>query len=1162
MTRSRFHLLNTFQRGLSGVWVYGLLWWCLALGTGWAQNQFPIIQKTAWPDNLVLTDESVCFAQDSLGFVYVGTGYGVVRFGGRQPQLLTTPSTVRCILAGSPLEPLTVALDREVGVLEPTLDGSLRYRRVAAVSGGEEVRDGLRAADGQVLVLTDRKLYTLAENKLQAVAQLPEGQTGNRIVQAGAKRIVLTDEGGAWAVEGTACVAVPGVSLAAGLLFAAPAPEGKYLLGLANGDLVTLDGQQATVSFENLRNKQFFQAAVHRSFAAFATSNQGVLLTGADGKVKSVLNPAHGTPESEVLGVFIDRNGLLFIAHPGYLSWLEPMLPLNRYEDPALGTVNDVAVFKGKPYLATDAGLFCLTEIRATGLLDENKVLGVLATAETRQRAALNQVTTEKQKIQQEAARAKEQATAQARERLQEASEVDAPKKGFLKSKKKKEAEKAAAEAEARARVEAVSAEEKARLAALEARNQAAIRQQEAVRQEALRQAAQIEALKRSLAESRRMQQQNTRSDFQRLMGAPQGKFNDLIIHDGRLLAAGQTGLYEVEDLQATSLGGIATRQLYADAKNTLWALPMGKGIGTYDETAAGFSFVRRPGVTAQVTTVVEDEKNNLWLGTDQGLLQLTADSALQVSLAGASTLPTRVFRLGNRLVASTAQQTYRQAEDGSFTPAPSLHRLLAPEHRPRTFVQAGQSWVLSANRLYRLEASSGDLAVVDSILALGAQDRVRAVFVEGTTLWAASASRLLELHLNDVPADVHRRKLTLRLDELRVNGQLTEILPTGLDLPSAAQYALSLKFSAACFEQVEGLKYEYRLGTEAAWQPLPSGNLNLTLPYGSYELAIRCIDGFGNSSAPVVYPIEIATPLWARVWFWVLVVLALIGGVTAFFWQRQKALERRKKELEDEVARQTVEIRAQRDEIKREKDISEGLLLNILPKPVADELKQDGKALARHYDAVSVLFTDFKGFTMAAEKMSPVELTRELDYCFATFDSIVDKYGLEKIKTIGDAYMCASGIPVEAESHALRVVMAGLEFQAFMQAERRQREAQNRISWDLRLGIHSGPLVAGVIGKKKFAYDIWGDTVNTASRMESSGEVGHVNISGDTYRLIEPYFECTHRGQVPAKNKGHIDMYFVDRLKPEYAADAQGQVPNARFMALLSLPSPAPVTA
>ena len=213
---------------------------------------------------------------------------------------------------------------------------------------------------------------------------------------------------------------------------------------------------------------------------------------------------------------------------------------------------------------------------------------------------------------------------------------------------------------------------------------------------------------------------------------------------------------------------------------------------------------------------------------------------------------------------------------------------------------------------------------------------------------------------------------------------------------------------------------------------------------------------------------------------------------------------------------------------IEKEKGVSDDLLHNILPREIAKEIKERGATAAKHFDAVTVLFTDFKGFTQIAEKLSPSELVAEIHTCFSEFDAIVTRHGLEKIKTIGDAYMCAGGIPVPNQSHARDAVSAALEIRDFMLRYQRSRAASGHDGFEIRIGIHTGPVIAGVVGKKKFAYDIWGDTVNTASRIESSGEAGCVNISAATYQRVRDDFHCVHRGQIAAKGKGLMDMYFV----------------------------------
>jgi class 3 adenylate cyclase len=242
---------------------------------------------------------------------------------------------------------------------------------------------------------------------------------------------------------------------------------------------------------------------------------------------------------------------------------------------------------------------------------------------------------------------------------------------------------------------------------------------------------------------------------------------------------------------------------------------------------------------------------------------------------------------------------------------------------------------------------------------------------------------------------------------------------------------------------------------------------------------------------------------------------LVLIGLFAIGLYRRNNFIRKTKKIIEDE------------------KERSDQLLLNILPEETALELKEKGKVKAKKYESVTVLFTDFKGFTSYSENLSPEALVETVDFYFSRFDAITAKYGLEKIKTIGDAYMCVGGLHETEENHAGRMVSAALEIVSFVE-ETRNDAAASELTFDIRIGINSGPVVAGVVGTQKFAYDIWGDTVNVAARMESMSEPGQINISEQTYDLIKEEFNCTPRGEIAIKNRGKMNMYFVKGKKAQ----------------------------
>jgi class 3 adenylate cyclase len=308
---------------------------------------------------------------------------------------------------------------------------------------------------------------------------------------------------------------------------------------------------------------------------------------------------------------------------------------------------------------------------------------------------------------------------------------------------------------------------------------------------------------------------------------------------------------------------------------------------------------------------------------------------------------------------------------------------------------------------------------------------------------------------------------------------------------------------------------------------PLRSSTTDASGPITAYFEGVRLVpkweeDQIFASSLAVAVMVCLASLLCGAVLYPVVVHLSLENErKTRELLDSQEALieglQRSEHELEGKVAQRTVELRQEQVRTKE-------LLHNILPVEIAEELSATGSARPARHESATILFTDFSGFTQAVSAMPADRMVGELNEIFAAFDAITDACGVEKIKTIGDAYMAAAGLPKACPDHAQRCVRAALRMVEYL--EDRNRTAA--FKWSLRLGIHSGPVVAGVVGKRKYAYDIWGDTVNIASRMESSGEVGRVNVSAYTYDLIRQDFDCEYRGKVDARGKGEIDMYFV----------------------------------
>jgi adenylate cyclase len=314
----------------------------------------------------------------------------------------------------------------------------------------------------------------------------------------------------------------------------------------------------------------------------------------------------------------------------------------------------------------------------------------------------------------------------------------------------------------------------------------------------------------------------------------------------------------------------------------------------------------------------------------------------------------------------------------------------------------------------------------------------------------------------------------------------------------------------------------------------LPSGNFMFHAEFMGDDGLVRDVSGVQVNILPVWY---LSLPA---------IMIYLVLGILIIWslWLQVRLRFARTQFMLEHI------INERTEDLILEKGKTESLLANMLPKNTASELMAKGKATKIKYNFVTVLFSDIQGFTQIAEVMNPEVLIDELDKFFFYFDSVVEKYGIEKIKTIGDAYMCAGGIPEKNRTNPVEVILAALEMQAYMKRLKISARLEGIKYWDIRIGIHTGTVVAGVVGHKKLTYDIWGDTVNTASRMESSGEPGRINISGTTYEFVREFFECEYRGKMPVKYKGELEMYFVNGIIPELSNE-NGE-PNKKFVIML----------
>jgi len=413
----------------------------------------------------------------------------------------------------------------------------------------------------------------------------------------------------------------------------------------------------------------------------------------------------------------------------------------------------------------------------------------------------------------------------------------------------------------------------------------------------------------------------------------------------------------------------------------------------------------------------------------------------------------------------------------------------------------------------------------------------IHAVAINGNAVsWYTIAKQNPDGSIN-TPEELATQEVSVYGDELSV--MLRDSVRTkyaGIKFDSIARYypipgdlalpfrlnGVSITFGVVAPAHPNLVRYQYMLvGYSDDWSPWSNETLASfgNISEGQYTFKVRAISPDGVPGSTTSYSFRVLPPWYRHLMAYLsYVLLGLLIIVSVFRWRVRK-LKSEQRNLEAKIKERTLLL-------KEERDKSEALLLNILPAEIAEELKLNGVCEARQFQNVTVMLTDFVDFTIAAERMGAKKTVAELHACFTAFDEIMVRHDIEKIKTVGDAYLAVCGLPQPIEKHAQSAVLAAIDILDFMNKRKQQLGSQ---TFEIRIGIHSGPVVAGIVGVKKYAYDIWGDTVNTAARLEQNSEKGKINISRSTYELVKERFSCTYRGELPAKNKGNVAMYFVD---------------------------------
>jgi ligand-binding sensor domain-containing protein/class 3 adenylate cyclase len=621
------------------------------------------------------------------------------------------------------------------------------------------------------------------------------------------------------------------------------------------------------------------------------------------------------------------------------------------------------------------------------------------------------------------------------------------------------------------------------------------------------------------------------------------------------------------------------------DKSGNLWFGTRGGGVNRYDGTSFTH-FTTNEGLSNNnVWSITEDKSGNLWLGTTGGGVSCYDGTSFthfttKEGLSNNTVLSITEDKSGN-LWFGTRGGGVSRYDGTSFTHFTTNEGLSNNTVWSITADKSGNLWCSTESGITNFVQGVGDSSNTKhsednqhlTLLRYMKNDGLKGMDFYANSvcldsknrIWWGSGKSLTMLDLNNYAQA--QKPPVVYLNQLDINGQFIdyknlsdsskgeitfksvrtyENYPLDLEL-YYHQNHLTFHFSAIDWAAPHKIQYSYVMkGLSTQWSKSTAETKAdyRNLSHGTYTFKLRTIGESGIWSEAFEYTFTIKPPWWHSWWARMLYALLTIFIIWYIVRWRTASLKQRQKELETEVDNATTEIRKQkdviekekvevekqRDEVSKEKERSDNLLLNILPAEVAKELKEKGAADAQLIEHVTVIFTDFKGFTSMSEQLSPKELVADLHACFSEFDRICEQHGIEKIKTIGDAYMAAGGLPTPNQTHPTDVVKAALEMAEVVEKGKADKVADNLPFFEVRIGVHTGPVVAGIVGVKKFQYDIWGDTVNTASRMESSGEIGKVNISQATYELLkgdsEFYFES--RGKIEAKGKGEIEMYFV----------------------------------
>jgi class 3 adenylate cyclase/ligand-binding sensor domain-containing protein len=969
------------------------------------------------------------------------------------------------------------------------------------------------------------------------------------------KIYVLVSGKGLHVIEKDSLQSVEGISVIPGeILFSVRYDETRVMVGTGNDELFLFDGKSFTkFLFEGQKyvaeNMLANGVELSDNIIAISTLTGGCLIVDKKtGTTLQSVNYRTGLPDDELYAIGKDRNNGLWLSHEFGLSRIDNNLPVRNYSSyPGLeGNLNAVATTAGTLYVATSQGVYFLTktfdiqEVKKLIQLQDKEKLERLKSDDKKKQAGQADLQKLFDAPIQESQADKPEKELKKEQREEKKKKNKDKWNSLFGSKKKKQLQKGNEEESAEIQEpEVVSEPEPEKLP-------------EPVVQIERKPEKKATPLKTEVSAT--APSQFGTYIFKKINGLNE-KCKQMVAFQEQLLVATNMGLYIVKNNVATVL--IPDRYINcisASANDNRFYVGTNNGVFSVKWTdndwlvENGFQNFKNP-----VYSVTEERGKNLWLGSDGVVYNTLVDeNATEVATKMYSfekdyaekVITGRVDGEVNFFLSSGIYR-YDASKDSLINTDKTSDGITKNYNRRYVASQEDITWCYNnSDKKWKSYKNSTSQNLIFSVY-LELFDGIQNIFVDAQgNFWVIDGDNsLYKILPSEKFMEMHDFNVYIRgVSDNQENSFSLEKL-----VVDAANNMLSFNIAAPYYLKTDATEYQYIIdGLMTDWSKWDSKSEigPFPLPPGDYTLRVRARNILGTVSPEKTLSFSINPPFYKTWYFYLLYALAGAGLVWLFIRFREASLKREQAVLEEKVRMRTAELAAQKEK-------TEELLLNILPHDTAEELKLKGYATTRFYNMASVMFTDFKDFTKISETMKPTDLVDELDKCFKSFDDIIEKYGLEKIKTIGDSYMCAGGIPKADDFNPIRITLAALEICDFM--DERRKDRSTKAPFEIRIGIHTGPITAGVVGKKKFAYDIWSDTVNTASRMESSGKVGKVNVSGTTHEFIKTYFDCEHRGKVEAKNKGEIDMYFVAGIKEKYSVNGKGKLPNELFLELLA---------